>query len=331
MDLCCARETAGRRFTGDLRSPGKSGCVPSAGRSPRSGRRQGFVLVMVLILLTVAALSLAGLARRSLQIAADAADAQAEFERKWQTATLQQALLANADAILRSHHAASLDTAAEDGEAVWPETALVEGRIDAGRYEYHFVLADEDAKVNLNQVLRQDRDALRTVVMQLRPASTSHALIPVPVESLPRDKRGRYVLQSWGQVFVPAESGFGKSGGRLIRDATRQLTCWGSGRLNIVRATDESIQVLCGLLLSPRVVDRLLKTRADGGVASLEDLIGRMELKAEERFIFQRLLTDRTNCFTLWLTISNGRREWTKLVVSQSDRGNPAMFQSFTW
>ncbi len=291
-----------------------------------SSSRQGFVLVMVLILLTVAAISLSGLARRSLQLAADAADAQADFERRWQTSTLQQALLANVESLL-----ANQPQHVPEDVQTWPLPSFVEGRIMAGEYQYHFLLADEDAKVNVNQILRQKPDAWMPVVMTLSQSANAGGLLPAvsPVSS--RQGQNRATLQSWGQVFQSKQQDSSEASGPQIRDATRQLTCWGSGRLNVKRASDEAISALCNLVLSDRVVGQLIQERSTGDLTGIDDLISRLELKAEERFAFQRLLTDRSNCFTLWLNVSNGQREWTRLVVSQSSRGSADNLLSFTW
>lgn len=288
--------------------------------------RLGFVLVMVLVLLTVAAISLSGLARRSLQLAADAADAQAEFKRKWQTASLQQALLANVEPLLASQIQPTFDN-----QVAWPQPSTVEGRASAGELQFQFLLADEDAKVNVNQILRQKPDAYQSTVMTLTQSTSAGRLLPSVPPTHSRQGQKTALLQSWGQVFQPGQPNAGESSGRQVRDATGQLTCWGGGRLNVTRASDTAIQTLCGLVLRDQVVGQLLKERRAAGLANLDDLIGRLELKAGERFHLQRLLTDSSNCFSLWLHVSNGQRDWNRLVVSSSSRGNTSTMQTFTW
>lgn len=288
--------------------------------------RGGFVLVMVLILLTVAAISLSGLARRSMRIAAESADAQADFERKWQTATLQRALLSDVDLVLRT-----AEVLPDDDGSGWPNPAVAEGVATVGEYRYEFLLADEDAKINLNTVLRRVPNAFAEVVRGMNQSTVDGGVMPLPTSLLPRSDRGQLALESWGQVFVARRSGSQGTTGRQIKEATRQLTCWGSGRLNVKRASDRAIRTLCGLSMSGNVIDKLLQERAEGESESLDALISRLELRAEERFVFQRLLTDRSNCFTLWLTISNRQREWMRLAVSRSARGKLSSLQSFTW
>lgn len=285
------------------------------------------MLVMVLVLIAIASLSMAGLARQSLRAAAEAADAQQRFERHWSTLTLQRALLADAESLLEQE---ALKTQGE--QIVWPLIRRIEGSFQIGQWTYEFVLADEDAKVNLNRVLREDPNSYQTVVMSLLQSSGQSSLVPAP-PPLPGQPSERTLtpFQSWGQVFVPRNGGQRESLARGIQLATREMTCWGSGRLNVRRASENSIRTLCRMAVTPPTIDKLLEERTSADLTGLEDLIGRLDLKAGERFAFQRLLTDESNCFTLWLTVSDGKREWTQLTVSPSARGNPSTWQSFRW
>lgn len=288
--------------------------------------RKGFVLVMVLILLTVAAISLSGLARRSLRLAADAADAQDRFERKWQVLTLQRALLANAQGMLADQ------TRQLQGDAdTWPRAAVTEGELTVGNTRYQFVLSDEEAKVNVNQLLRLDPDQFLPVVMRLLQSTNANALIPTVPPAISGRTRSVTALESWGQVFASRNSGPSGVSADELREATRLLTCWGRGRLNVTTATDEAIMALSSLVASDRAVSKLLQERRAGDLFNLDGLIQRLELKAEDRFGLRRVLSDRSGCYSLWLTVSDDDREWTRLVVSQSTRGQPSSLRTFSW
>ena len=289
----------------------------------RRGRRRGFVLIVVLLLITVTALSLGSLVRRSLQIAAHAAAAQEEFERRWQTVTLTQALLTNAEAIL----AMRIEEGAADGNrSRVRQSAGREGRIDAGRFRHRFVLADENARVNVNMILREAPDSLSPVLHRLLPAESRAALT---ILEPPRRRAGREPVRSWGQVIRPKVSG--TAAARLVQNATRNLTCWGSGRINVFRASDEAIAAAGQVLLAPGVTDRLLQARSDAPADSVETLIARMDLRTEDRLRLQRLLTDRSDCLSLWLMTTDGRRDWVRFAVVSAPGSHPPAYRLFTW
>lgn len=282
---------------------------------------------MVLVLISVASLSLAGLARQSLRVAAEAGDAQHRFEREWSTLTLQRALLFEAEALLEQQ---TLKT--QGDELIWPLARQIAGHVQTGEWEYRFLLADEDAKVNLNRVLREDPNSFATVVMSLLQSSNQSSLVPmVPPAQAQSEKRNLAPLQSWGQVFLSRTSGPQRSPAIAIREATDEMTCWGNGRVNIRRASETAVRTICRLAVPPPTIEALLTERQSANLVGLDDLLARLELKASERFAFQRLLTDESHCFTLWLVVSDGKREWTQLIVSPSAHENSSTWQTFSW
>ena len=72
-------------------------------RGRRSTRRRGFVLLMVLVLIAIAAMILAGIARHSLGLALEASDARQSLQDRWATVSLERAVLGRVDKILTGH------------------------------------------------------------------------------------------------------------------------------------------------------------------------------------------------------------------------------------
>jgi len=303
----------------------------NASEPKKRSSRGAFVLVMVLVLLVVAALSLAGVARRSLESAEEAATAQEDLQRRWGVLSALRLYLPSAEALLEAE--AKKQAAMGQG---WPFPASVSGEFVLNGLHFSLVLADEDAKVNLNAIFHQGSDGISQVATALdQLAATDGLAVQVRPMSEDSTKSGAKVFRSWGQIFdltpyvSPAESA------SRLRDATHEITCWGSGRLNICRASDQAIRAVCQNKINPDVLDKLLSLRRDKEMKGLDDLLTRMALRIEDRAVLERLLSDRSTRHSIWIEVRNARRSWAVLAL---DRGggsgggqNSAVQEMFTW
>ena len=131
----------------------------------RPARRRGYVLIMTLVLITLTGVALSRAVQHSLHAAIAATDRQTELQRKWALIGLRQVVLARAEEII-----AAQATRTTDGKRHWPEPASVELELPLGRLVFHMLLADEDAKANLNYVedrATQSTDELGRIIRRL--------------------------------------------------------------------------------------------------------------------------------------------------------------------
>jgi hypothetical protein len=289
------------------------------------------VLVMVLVLLAVAAFSLAGIARRSLQAAEEAATAQADLQRHWGVLSALRLYLPSAEILLEGE--AKKMSLQSQG---WPLPPCISSEFALHGLQFSVLLADEDAKVNLNAVFRQGTDGasqVAAVVGQMGGTDgTALSLQPIADAGTQRDPM---VFRSWGQVFdLSQDTSAGEAAGRL-KDQTREITCWGSGRLNIRRASDQAVRLVCQDKLGPDVVGKVLSLRREPGIKSLDDLLARMALRIEDRSLLERRLTDRSTRHSIWVLVRDQKRVWATLAI---DRGggssgglNGAVQETFSW
>lgn len=287
----------------------------------RPARRhpRGYVLLLTLLLLAIAAAALAGLCRAGLQKAVQASRAQEDLQRRWGTLSCRAAMLPKARNVVE---AVPSSGAASSAEAVV--------RFDLGGQSMTLGFADEQAKANVNllyatgghdgatraayQIVRSSGAAARVRLKPLALEPSSDA-----VEPGPRDEAdGRYVdlevgprFQSWGQVFSEA------SPDQLLRrrgtlpSVTSNLTCWGDGMLNARRASREAVLAVCDRVLSPAQVTKLLAARdKDPADFDLWETLDAMELKEGDAADVQRVLTDASTCYSLWVVARAGGREW---------------------
>jgi hypothetical protein len=300
-------------------------------RTPRPSHRHAFVLVMVLVLLAVAAFSLAGIARRSLQAAEEAATAQADLQRHWGVLSALRLYLPSAETLLEG----GAKKMSLQGQG-WPLPPSISSEFALHGLQFTVLLADEDAKVNLNALFRQGPDGasqVTAVVGQLG-GTDGAALLLQPIADAGA-QRNAMVFRSWGQVFdLSQDTSPGESADRL-KDQTREITCWGSGRLNVRRASDQAVRLVCQDKLGPDVVGKLLSLRREPGIKDLDALLSRLALRVEDRSLLERRLSDRSTRHSIWVLVRDKKRVWATLAI---DRGggssgglNSAVQETFSW
>jgi hypothetical protein len=300
-------------------------------RTPRSA----FVLVMVLALLTVCALCLGGLARRSLDAGEQVATAQTDLQRRWGVVSCERTYLSLAKDLLEAE-AAKLPA---NGQT-WPLPASVAAEFDLGELHFSILLADEDAKANLNAMARGNPDGPRAVaslVEQLVAGVDGLAVHvePPPTQSAPSQAtvgshQSAATLRSWGQIFEPTEVACPGEFAARLRHATRNITCWGSGRLNIQRASDEAIRFVCENEIGPDILGKLLARRHESGATGLEPLLDQLALRKTDRLTLERLLTDRSSRYSLWILVRSPRRSWATLAIGDGSSSQGGR-ETFTW
>ncbi|WP_339911641.1 hypothetical protein [Symmachiella dynata] len=302
---------------------------PHSMQSPirRSRRRSGFVLVMVLVLIALAGISLAGLARRSLQLAQHAAEEQERLQRRWGTISCQQMFLDRAEELLEKQAAT-----VKPEELTWPLPGTLSGTVELGGLQFEFYISDEDAKANLNMIYRRSPEQVRRVVGILAGgAGSGDVMTNVRLPNAKLLSREMSPLGSWGQVFEPVGV---TEPGRIpqsIRKATRRMTCWGSGKLNIRRADATTVRTVCTSTVSQEAVGQLLALRAEPGQTGLSALTSRMTINNKDRSALRRLIIDESRCHAAWITCRSHQRTWKTLIVDRPGDGSGAETLQFTW
>jgi hypothetical protein len=291
-------------------------------------RRGAFVLVMVLALLTVCALCLAGLARRSLEAGEQVVTTQTDLQRRWGIVSCGRTYLPLAKELLEAE-VAKLPAEAR----TWPLPASVTAEFDLGELHFSVLLADEDAKANLNAICRSDSDGPRTVstlVEQMAAGIDGLAVHVQPLAPQSVANQTTAAFRSWGQIFEPTAAVCPGEFATRLRDATRDITCWGSGRLNIQRASDQAIRLVCGNQIAPDVLAKLLARRHEPGIAGLEALLDQLALHTTDRSTLERLLTDRSSHYSLWILVRSPQRSWATLALGDASTSQGAR-ETFTW
>lgn len=291
-----------------------------AGIGKRHARR-GYVLVMALAMITLAGFLLAGVARSSLSAATEACDAREELQRRWGAISCQRVFLNQAPAIFQA-----LDELSAGNAPGRPEGRLMAGEITLGKMVFELRLADECAKANLNAAYARRGGAAAVkklcrefaggaLPLELRPAATNQA-------------RG---FDSWGQVFAADESAAPEAMPRLLAEATQRLTCWGSGKLNVRRAPDDVLRSVARLVVSQKAANDLVGVRRRNADGDLKKWLSAIDIAQQSRRKLAQVLSEDSNCYSLWITASTPQRRRHELVVCEYGANNEVRTSLFHW
>lgn len=289
-------------------------------------QRDGYLLLMVLVMLTIAGLLTAGVARRSMGQAVACVQMKSELQRRWGSAACRRAILDRAEILLRKQ-----EQRAEEDVRPLPR---IERTFKLGDIEFEILLSDEQAKLNLNRVFAEkqlqgvDRALYQTVdglSTYLVPEPTPHPAA-LPNVSFPP------AFSSWGQVFSYEQSRVPGTTAQLplaIANSTSEITCWGNGRLNLHRSSTETLNRLCCLVAGPEVAKNVLESRITAPYLKVEKLLKSVDLNRKETRKLRRCLIDRSTCHSLWIIMREDFQQKIRLEIKQE--GIQPEIVRFSW
>jgi hypothetical protein len=311
-------------------------------------RRQprGYVLIVALGLLVLAATLLVGIARSSMAHALLARTEQAELQRRWGAVSCRNAVLPNANDILTIQ-----ERLRNRPIPVLRETLVL------GDERFTLIVSDEQAKANVNSLLeRSDKAGAEGRVRDAVAGSGLGNLIllrpePLPLrEGQPTSRPSEYAgpppwVTSFGQVFnnVLPERLIAGSGAR----PAEQLTCWGNGAINVMRVSETALKlaatpamtnVEAGRLIDARNAAFASRTRPKlmssanapaPGLDAASALLSQAEVDPKVRRTVG--FTAKSTCFSLWVVTQDPRRTWYRLYVIDDYDTKQARVESFAW
>ena len=318
--------------------------------SARSGR-SGYVLVVTMGLLVLAASLMVSVSRGTMRHTIAARLAVDEMQHRWGVISCRLAVLPYAESILLA--------AEVERHATSPSYRT---HVRLGDEVFELTIADEQAKANVNVLLdHTDRataeERLRQglsgtglgINVRLRPsASPLNGPSPVPTTS-PTTKSidapvGLPVfIGGFGQIFedASAEKLLAIQGSVRVTDL---LTCWGGGRVNLRRVTPAGLQLAVGTKLSGVDQGRLLDMRnrvLQGTPLPLpkkgpveKDPVLRMARAAgidPKNFDGLISLTETSTCHSLWITANDRRRTWHFFSITDETEKNQPRNSAFVW
>ncbi|MEM7456247.1 MAG: hypothetical protein AAF456_18010 [Planctomycetota bacterium] len=277
-------------------------------------KRQGYVLVMTLFVLSVVALLLTTLASRSIFEATAAVQLETEVANKWAIASCQRFALTNAEDLLVESEG-EFPNALPDSQAT---VSLAGITID-------MQLEDESAKLDLNNVWANTSAAnTREVARRFGPPEANVELRPLrsDLQSMTNDP-----FESWGQVFVPATTA---ESGIQAYQASRDLTLW-SKKTNFETAPADVILETAKPVAGTIIAQRLASAAASGEQTSFEDALNAASPTQRQQDELRKLFTERSHAQSLWMFIREQDQTSLRLTIRESFTDTIHRTYSFSW
>ena len=305
--------------------------------------RSGYVLLAVLAVMVLMVTVLATLSKLSLRRALAAADGQVRLQQRLGAASIEATLLPKASGVFALLEEQS-DQAWVESETIIPIPSQIRDAVTIGGGTYEVIIADEDSKLNLNQVYHmagnQDIQsaigdligplgvrtvrllpAIRPMTDLLLESSSEGQTRTGSVESLddqddqeadPPPVEIPRAFRSWGEVFDLSALNAAFGSDAALPNLTSNLTCWGGGGLNLRRASDASIRAAAACVLSKAGARRLVSRYRENPALSLEILVQQEGNTESERLRLRRMLTETSTHFSMWIDASATARRSTR-------------------
>ena len=293
---------------------------------------------MVLVAIIVVGVAMTATARRSLEASLSAIEAQNSMQRRWGMVSCQRTVLPGAASLFEVN---DLKIRKQRGKQI-PFPAVLEDRVILGGQTFDLLIADEDAKANLNAIYdaggrRECEQALKRLTgpfesrtVRLMPVRESNskrtAKRSASRESELAGKEERKesktsvennwpALRSWGEVFDLVQVHRLAGEDRQLAKMTRNLSLYGSGRLNVFRAGDETVQSVCTAVVQEGLSKRILSKIRDTSLGDVSLILESAVTNAEDRSALKALLSASSNSFSLWIEASDKSSRQQRFAV----------------
>jgi hypothetical protein len=299
-------------------------------------QRKGFVLLMVLVSILIVGVAMTAISRRSLQASLAAMESQRELQKRWGMVSVQRTLLPAAAGLFE---VSDLKTRKKRGkQEAFP--AILEDRIILGGQTFDVLLADEDAKANLNAIYDQggERKCELTLnrltgtsesrTVRLRPVRASESNLTAKRSAGSESKLGSaksptirssasnwLALRSWGEVFDLLQIGRIAGEDRHLAKMTRKITLHGSGRLNVFRASDETVLAVCNTVIQEGLAKRVLEKIRDTSLGEIGLILESSVTNAQDRAGLQSLLGSSSSSFSIWIEATHRSTRQQRLAI----------------
>lgn len=303
--------------------------------SRKRRERKGVLLLVVVACILIAGLAMVGITRQSLRMATSALKTESELQQRWGVISLQRTLMTGAPEIFTNSDNASL-IAGKTG----PFPSTVRSEVLLGGIKFNLLLADEQAKLNLNLAYHmRGKNTAQQLAEKMKGIGGLRTRLMPEVQSadIGRQKSSAsdddeeedaaenetslpVAFRHWGQVFDLSNSP-SAAPGQLVPAATSRLTCWGRGAVNITRASNEIIEETCRTALGPGVARKLVSQYRENPTQNIRQVA--VQLKVDDQGVnaLRQLVTTESATYSLWLesTALSGTQRWFSVASPRDE------------
>ncbi len=292
-----------------------------------SGRpRDGYVLLVVIAVSVLVITALGTLAKQSLRRGLEAADAERSLQKRWGAFTLERVLLVDAPKVF----ALLEETAAKLTPGVPPPTTI-RAALTLNGVTFDLLLADEDAKLNLNTLYHHvgEQRTQQAISEIVGPGAGSTMRLVPAVKPMMMSRESRRTTQeseedgaelmipdafrSWGEIFDLGSMEAQIGSDAALPNLTTDITCWGTGQLNIRRASDQAILAVASSVVQDGGAQRLLTRYRESPKATLGVLLQTEISSQRNRDQLSTMLSEASTNFSVWIDASakgSGSQRW---------------------
>ncbi len=276
----------------------------------RRTRQSGYVLLLVMLVLTIAATALMATTRACLARAVGANHAQRDLQVRWGALSCESLLLPVAEDILADADADADVRGEHPSSAIHHEIVL-------GKMTFHLIVSDEQAKLSLTH-LAAGNHAVRFVrairdAQQGLPAPLTVDLADVGLALSSANSVGP--LQTFEQIFNIDHPSQMITVADLPDSPTGRIGLIGDGAINFTRAHPAVLAARLKDVISHGLAAELLSLIERSPATTLNDLIAELDLSQEDARPIREALTDTSNCHSLWVVVDDGVRQFHRLSV----------------
>ena len=280
-----------------------------------SQRRSGFILVYCLLVVALAGILLARMATKSFAQLNDARAAAESMKRRWAILSSREALLANPEQLfeLDQEAGSDLDSLSLYDQDERNPRGVVEHELLLSGFRVRVVLSDENSKLNLNQVARwSGSSAIRRVVQDSLPSSSTMRVRP----TAPQD------IRNWSDLFDLSRKDDDDPLDQL-RIGSSLFTCWGDGRINVLRAPEAVTRQAARWHLTTRETERFVESLNADSFANLQNAIQSLGLRESVATDLSQTFVESSSSYSLWIVVESNTRSWHNLFVLESGKDTP--------
>lgn len=282
----------------------------------RRRAHRGFVLVMALALVALAAVVMVGLSRAAMARIGESRRVQDDLQFRWGLASCRTALLPDAEKLL---------TLAEAKER--EPVAVLRATVPLGKMKFHVAVGDEQAKANVNMLVKDNTRS--RAEKHLRDALSGTGLgHRIDLRFDPKEQNP-WPIGSFGQVFDGKTSPEDWSKLRLGRAPMDRITCWGNGTLNLRRADEDAVYLLTQRVLTKGQVQNLMEKVQESERLDVQGLLAGLQLDEEQRKLIEPMLGEASMCHSVWITAEGENRKRHYLtIMDETDEEKPRYYAS---
>ena len=241
---------------------------------------------------------------------------QEQLQLRWGSLSCRAAALAQAETIL-----------AQQEETSGAPQPVVTGDADLGGLRFHLVIADEQAKLDVNRIQNDLGSGVLMETLQKVQATRRDALAVDLSPHADATKGGR-LYSSLEQVLAVRHPSQLLQAGQEPESISSDLTCYGVA-VNLARVKPSVLAVALQGVLNDSDVAKILALRAKQKSITLADVYTALKLPQSRQAKLSGRVADRSRCHSVWVIAYGRSRPWYSF--SAAEDGPDGSEWSFTW